>query len=123
MFKYEQKKSKDKIIIDPDIHYLILSYLEENPNITQRDLSQKLGISLGSINYCIKALILIGHIKIKNFNASPNKMNYLYLLTPSGVNAKISLTLEFLNRKVKEYEQLKIEINKIKSKLNNRELV
>lgn len=117
------KKIKSKIIIDPDIHYLVLNYLEENPNITQRDLSRKLGISLGSINYCIRALILIGHIKVKNFNASSNKMNYLYLLTPSGITAKISLTIEFLNRKVKEYEQLKIEINKIKSKLKNRELV
>ena len=64
--------------IDPDIHFRVLNVLEENSSITQRELAQKLGISLGSVNFCLKALIDIGHIKVKNFQKNPDKSVYLY---------------------------------------------
>ena len=103
--------------IDPDIHFRVLHTLEENPHITQRELAQKLGISLGSVNFCLKALIDIGHIKIKNFQKNPDKSIYLYLLTPQGLKQKALLTAGFLKRKLEEYRALKHEIESIQSKV------
>ena len=103
--------------IDPDVHFRVLHLLEEKPELTQRELAQKLGISLGGVNYCLKALIDIGHIKAGNFSKNPNKSMYLYLLTPQGVAEKAKLTAGFLKRKIMEYHALKIEIELIKSKL------
>ena len=76
----KQKKTKRTKTIEPDIHYKVLDLIEENPKITQRELSKKLGVSLGSINFCMKALIDVGHIKVENFKKNPQKLNYLYLL-------------------------------------------
>ena len=104
--------------IDPDIHFRVLHVLEENSSITQRELAQKLGISLGSVNFCLKALIDIGHIKVKNFQKNPDKSVYLYLLTPQGLKQKALLTAGFLKRKLKEYRALKNEIESIQSKMN-----
>jgi EPS-associated MarR family transcriptional regulator len=103
--------------IDPDIHFRVLHVLEENPSITQRELAQKLGISLGSVNFCLKALIDIGHIKVKNFQKNPDKSVYLYLLTPQGLKQKALLTAGFLKRKLNEYQALKSEIKNIQSTL------
>jgi len=103
--------------IDPDIHFRVLHVLEEDPSITQRELAQKLGISLGSVNFCLKALIDIGHIKVKNFQKNPDKSVYLYLLTPHGFKQKALLTAGFLKRKLKEYQALKNEIKNIQSTL------
>jgi len=103
--------------IDPDIHFRVLHVLEENSSITQRELAQKLGISLGSVNFCLKALIDIGHIKIKNFQKNPDKSIYLYLLTPQGLKKKALLTAGFLKRKLEEYRALKHEIESIQSKM------
>jgi EPS-associated MarR family transcriptional regulator len=105
--------------VDPDIHFKVLNILEENPHITQRDLAKKLGISLGAVNFCLKALIEIGHIKINNFRKNSNKSSYLYLLTPSGLAQKAMLTTSFLRRKINEYEALKAEIDSIKSKMKS----
>ena len=80
--KLKQKKTKKIQIIEPDIHYKVLDLIEENPKITQRELSKKLGVSLGSINFCMKALIDVGHIKVENFKKNPQKLNYLYVLSP-----------------------------------------
>ena len=91
--------------------------LEDNPDISQRKIAEKLGISLGGINYCLKALIDIGHIKIHNFNKNPKKIGYLYLLTPKGMSEKVRLTSSFLSRKIDEYHSLRKEIESIKSKL------
>lgn len=102
--------------IDPDTHFRVLHLLEENPHITQRELAKKLGISLGGANYCIKALIEIGHIKAKNFSKNPNKSAYFYLLTPMAISNKSVLAAEFLKRKMVEYKNLKIEIEMIQSK-------
>jgi EPS-associated MarR family transcriptional regulator len=103
--------------IDPDIHFRVLHLLEEEPELTQRELAKKLGISLGGVNYCLRALIDIGHIKTGNFSKNPNKLVYLYLLTPNGIAEKAKLTAGFLNRKMLEYHALKKEIEAIQSKI------
>jgi EPS-associated MarR family transcriptional regulator len=102
--------------IDPDTHFRVLHLLEEEPDLTQRELAQKLGISLGGVNYCLKALIDIGHIKAGNFSKNPNKSVYLYLLTPKGIAEKAKLTAGFLKRKMTQYQALKKEIEAIQSK-------
>ena len=103
--------------IDPDVHFRVLHLLEEEPKLTQRELAEKLGISLGGANYCLKALIEIGHIKVGNFSKNPDKSVYLYLLTPKGIAEKAELTAGFLKRKMAEYHALKKEIESIRSNL------
>lgn len=97
-----------------DIRLDLLRRLELNPKYTQRELSQEMEVSLGKVNYCMKKLIDKGLVKFTNFSHNPNKMNYAYLLTPRGIEEKTRLTYLFLIRKVKEYEILKYEINKLK---------
>ena len=99
-------KSKN---INSDTHFRILVAISENPDITQRELAKELGVSLGRINYCIKALVEIGFIKLINFKNNPNKINYLYVLTPSGISQKTLLIKDFLKRKIAEYELLEKE--------------
>ncbi|QDC47530.1 MarR family EPS-associated transcriptional regulator [Candidatus Methylopumilus universalis] len=101
--------------INPDMHFRALHLLEKEPGLTQRELAQKLGISLGGVNYCLKALIDIGHIKVGTFSKNPNKSVYLYLLTPKGIAEKAKLTAGFLKRKMMEYQALKKEIESIQS--------
>jgi EPS-associated MarR family transcriptional regulator len=103
--------------IDPDVHFRTLHLLEEQPTLTQRELAEKLGISLGGVNYCLKSLIDVGHIKAGNFKKNPDKSAYLYLLTPKGVVEKAKLTAGFLRRKMAEYQALKKEIDAIQSKV------
>ncbi len=105
--------------IDPDVHFRVLHFLDEEPELTQRELAKKLGISLGGVNYCLKGLIDIGHIKVGNFNKNPNKSIYLYLLTPHGIAEKTKLTADFLKRKMAEYHALKKEIDSLKSSLKD----
>ena len=109
--------------IDPDIHFRVLNALEENPHITQRELAQRLGVSLGGINFCLKALVEIGHLKINNFQKNSNKSAYLYLLTPTGISNKAMLTTSFLKRKIGEYKALKMEIDLIKSKIKDSSVI
>ena len=97
-----------------DIQLDLLRRLESNPEYTQRELSKEMGVSLGKVNYCIKKLTEKGLIKITNFKQNPNKVGYAYLLTPRGIEEKTKLTFSFLKRKIKEYEILKDEINKLK---------
>ena len=103
--------------INPDIHFRVLNAIEENPHITQRELAQKLGVSLGGINFCLKARVEIGHLKINNFQKNSNKSEYLYLLTPTGLSNKAKLATSFLKRKMDEYKALKMEIDLVKSKI------
>ena len=120
MFKIEhtyQNMPKPLKSIDQDIHFKVLHYLEENSHITQRELANKLGISLGAANFCLKALVEVGHIKINNFKKNSNKSAYLYLLTPMGFAEKATLTTNFLSRKMAEYQALKKEIDSIKLKI------
>ena len=95
-----------------------LRLLTTNPDMTQRELAQALGVSLGAANYCLKALVEKGWIKLENFQKNPHKLGYLYLLTPMGIAAKTSLTATFLKRKLEEYETLKAEIQQLKSEVS-----
>ena len=95
--------------------YELLKSLEQDANLTQRELSEELGISLGNVNYCLKSLIQKGFIKINNFKNSKHKLQYSYLLTPTGIEEKTKLTIEFLKVKTKEYEVLKEEVERIKN--------
>ncbi|MBF0219426.1 MAG: MarR family EPS-associated transcriptional regulator [Gammaproteobacteria bacterium] len=88
--------------------------LEENPDLTQRELADKLGMSVGGLNYCLNALINKGFVKMQNFQSSKNKFKYVYLLTPQGIAEKVALTSHFLKRKMHEYEALKREIEVLK---------
>ena len=97
-----------------DIRLDLLRKIELKPEYTQRELSKEMGVSLGKVNYCINKLTEKGLIKIQNFNRNKNKLGYAYLLTPKGIDEKTRLTFSFLKRKVKEYEILKEEINKLK---------
>ena len=91
-------------------HFNILRKIQNNPNSTQRELAKELGFSLGKLNYCLKALQKKGLIKIENFKKNPNKMNYFYILTPQGIAEKTKLTINFMKRKIKEYDELKKEL-------------
>ena len=97
-----------------DIHLDLLRKLESNPKYTQRELSQEMGVSLGKVNYCIKKLIEKGSVKLINFSRHSNKIGYIYLLTPKGIEEKSRLTFTFLKAKMKEYEMLKEEIELLK---------
>lgn len=96
-------------------HLKVLRLLESNPHMNQRDLSKAMGVSLGKANYCIKALLDKGLIKMQNFRNSQNKLAYAYLLTPDGVETKARITLQFLKNKLQEYERLRIEIEVLQS--------
>ena len=93
-------------------HFEVLRKLQNKPNSTQRQLAKDLGFSLGKLNYCLKALKSKGLIKINNFKRNPNKFDYIYVLTPKGIAAKTNLTINFMKRKIKEYDELKKELNK-----------
>lgn len=92
--------------------------LETKPEMTQRELAEALGVSLGAANYCLKALVEKGWVKLENFQRNPNKLGYLYLLTPMGVAAKTRLTARFLQRKLYEYEALKTEIEMLRAEMS-----
>ena len=93
--------------------YQLLKSLEQDANLTQRQLSKELGISLGKVNYCLQSLIQKGFVKINNFKNSKHKIQYSYLLTPKGVAEKTKLTISFLKVRTKEYEELKKEVEKL----------
>jgi len=90
----------------------VLRKIRSKPNSSQRELASELGFSLGKLNYCLKALKGKGLIKIQNFQKDPNKLRYAYILTPKGVAAKTKITLNFMKRKMREYDELKAEIEK-----------
>ena len=99
-------------------HFKVLRLLVANPQMSQRDLAVALGVSLGKTNYCLKALLGKGFIKMQSFRRSSNKLAYAYLLTPVGVTEKAGLTVRFLERKVAEYESLTLEIEALKSEMS-----
>lgn len=101
--------------IQEDTYYRVMRILEDNPDLTQRELAEKLGVSVGALNYCLKALMNKGWVKMRSFGQSKNKFGYIYLLTPRGVSEKAALTSEFLRRKIEEYEALAAEIESLKS--------
>ncbi|VVD96850.1 MarR family transcriptional regulator [Pandoraea pneumonica] len=91
--------------------------LYENPDLTQRELAAKLGVSVGGLNYCLRSLMEKGWVKMLNFANSKNKFGYVYMLTPRGIVEKANLTSKFLKRKMDEYEALKMEIDALKSEI------
>ena len=91
-------------------HFEVLRKIQKKPDAKQRELAKELGFSLGKLNYCLKALQSKGFVKIKNFSKNPNKLNYFYILTPKGIAEKAKLTLDFMQRKMKEYDELKKEM-------------
>ncbi|MEJ8566882.1 MarR family EPS-associated transcriptional regulator [Elongatibacter sediminis] len=93
-----------------EIHLQVLRTIEARPDVTQRQLAQELGVSLGKTNYCLRALIDRGWVKANNFKNSNNKAAYTYLLTPKGMEEKAKITMKFLRKKMAEYEQLRAEI-------------
>jgi EPS-associated MarR family transcriptional regulator len=97
---------------DKQDHFEVLRKIEKQPKSSQRDLAEELGFSLGKLNYCLKALREKGLIKIKNFTKNKNKFNYAYVLTPKGISEKTKLTINFMQRKMYEYEELKKELEK-----------
>ena len=96
-----------------DLEYKILKNIEANPSLTQRQLAKELDVSLGKVNYVIRALLDIGWVKIDNFRKSDNKIGYLYFLTPEGIAQKTIITQQFLQRKIEEYDNLKKEIEEL----------
>ena len=110
----ELKKRNGKKILkmknNENDNFNVLREVGKKPGTSQRELSKNLGLSLGKINYCIKALRDKGLIKISNFSKNPNKLNYVYILTPKGIASKTRLTINFMKRKMREYEELKKEL-------------
>lgn len=101
--------------LQEDTNFRVMRLLQENPDLTQRELAEKLGVSVGGLNYCLKALMEKGLVKMQNFTHSKNKFGYVYVLTPRGIAEKAKLTSNFLKRKMEEYEALKAEIDILKS--------
>ena len=98
----------------------LLKLLHDQPEMSQRDLARAMGVSLGKANYCLKALLEKGLVKLERFRANPNKRQYAYLLTPAGLEEKTRITLGFLRRKVAEYKALQKEIEQLRDELKDR---
>ena len=97
-----------------ETHYKLMQLLKANPEMSQRDVARQLGVSLGKVNYCLRALIRKGWIKASNFKNSNNKAAYRYLLTPHGLERRTSLAIRFLRRKMREFEALRAEIEQMR---------
>jgi EPS-associated MarR family transcriptional regulator len=102
-----------------DLHFRVLKLLEETPDLSQRDLAQRLGVSNGKLHYCMRALIDKGLVKLGNFANSKHHLGYAYLLTPAGMAQKANMTGRFLKRKMAEYERLKEEIAALQAEINS----
>lgn len=104
-------------MIDEEIEYRVLKLLEANPELSQRELSSALGVSLGKAHYVLKGLMDVGWVKLKNFRRSNNKLGYAYVLTPVGVAEKVAITVRFLARKQHEFEALQAEIQALRAEV------
>jgi EPS-associated MarR family transcriptional regulator len=101
-------------MLTDEMRYKLMRLLEANPRLSQREAARDLGISLGKVNFCVRALVRAGLIKATRFKNSRNKAAYMYLLTPRGIETKAALTLRFLQLRLREYEQLQAEIERIR---------
>jgi EPS-associated MarR family transcriptional regulator len=97
-----------------DVHFKILRLIESRPDASQREIAEQVGVSLGAINFCVKALIDKGHIKLSNFKASKNKLGYVYVLTPEGIAHRAQLAAGFIKRKINEFEAIQAEIEELR---------
>lgn len=105
-------------MLTDEYRYKIMRLVESNPQISQREIAKQLGISLGKANFCLKALIEIGMVKASNFRNSKNKLAYMYMLTPSGIEEKSAITLRFFKRKVEEHNALLKEIEELRHEVS-----
>ena len=105
--------------LQEDTDFRIMRILHSQPDMSQRELAAHLGISLAGLNYCLKALMLKGFIKLESFHNSKHKLKYMYVLTPSGIAQKLMMTQRFLKRKMEEYESLKTEIASLQQEVGN----
>jgi len=105
--------------VEDEIHYKLLKVLEESPDVTQRGLAARLGVSLGKANYCLRAMTGKGWVKMANFRRNPNKMGYVYLLTPTGIEEKALIAVRFLRHKLHEFDALTSEIERLKTEASN----
>ncbi|MPS47924.1 MarR family EPS-associated transcriptional regulator [Methylobacillus sp.] len=101
-------------MLTDEFRYKILKLVQEKPDISQRELAKALGISLGKANFCLKSLIDVGLLKVSNFRNSKNKLAYMYVLTPKGIEEKAGITMRFLKYKMQEYENLQSEIEELR---------
>ena len=101
-----------------EINYKLLKLLEEEPNLTQRQMAKEMGISLGKFNYCLKELVKKGFVKVDRFTSSENKAAYMYLLTPKGADEKVRVTHGFLKRKMAEFEEIKQQIEELRQEMS-----
>lgn len=108
-----------RTMLQEDTHFRVLRFLQENPEISQRELAEAVGVSVGGIHYVLNALIDRGLVKLGNFTAAQDKRRYAYVLTPKGIARKVALTRAFLVRKLEEYEALRKEIEVLSSELGN----
>lgn len=104
-------------VLSDEHRYQILKSLEKNPNLSQRELAEQMGLSLGKVNFCLKALVEKGWVKVENFRKSQNKLGYAYILTPGGLEEKARVTVRFLKRKQREYEQLVTELEELRQEV------
>lgn len=110
-------------MLDQTTRYQLLKVLETNPELSQRELAQALGISVGKINFCLKALIKKGLLKTNNFRNSKNKLAYMYLLTPKGIEEKTRITMDYLKWKMHQYEELRKEIEALQQEFTTNSLL
>ena len=108
-------------MINQELEYRALKILEQQPDLTQRQLSEVLGVSLGKTNYLLKSLIDVGWVKLDNFQKSNNKWGYAYLLTPTGLTEKAAITLRFLKRKQQDYNNLQLEIARLQQEVQQQQ--
>jgi EPS-associated MarR family transcriptional regulator len=101
-------------MLDDEVRYRLMRLVAARPEMSQRELARELGISLGKLNFCLRALVQKGLIKAINFKSSKNKAGYLYFLTPRGADEKARVTVRFLQRKLAEYESIRVEIEEIR---------
>ena len=114
---YVQSMNKKNQASREEIRLRVMRLLNEDPKMSQRLIADRLGVSLGSINYCVKALVEKGWVKVDNFRRSDNKLAYAYILTPQGVNARLLQTKSFLRNKLEEYKLLKDEIIRLETEI------
>jgi EPS-associated MarR family transcriptional regulator len=100
-----------------EARYRLLRCLEDHPHASQREIARHLGVSVGKVNYCLRALIEKGLLKIRNFQRSTKKVSYVYVLTPKGIEEKLDITYRFLKRKIEEYDALASEIERVRREL------
>ena len=117
---FQVSPDRTVLMVPDEMRYKLMRLLEASPEMSQRDVARELGISVGKVNYCLRALIRKGWVKATNFKNSQNRTAYMYLLTPRGIEEKARVTMRFLQAKMREYETLRAEIEQIRREAEGR---